>query len=212
MNGEELKSTNDNKRKKIIIGGILLALFILIGAAAYGVYVLKFKKLSQIVPITPSPIVPITPFRVEEFEQCQKVDYDKTPYYGDQGKDVFYKIAEIMANRNEGACAELGDNKNLCLSHYYKFLTLKDNTSAYLDKLILIGENNIIGRAYLNKDASLCNEINSELEKSICGAVASLNSSHCNFTQKELPGAGVCLKVGDENGGIKEDCGVVSIR
>lgn len=215
MNGEELREINNNKHRKIIIGGFILLFFILIGAAAYGVYILKFKKPSQITPPQVSISAPVSvgePTLIEEFELCQKVDYDKTSHYGEAGKDIFYKIAEIMAKRDEKACSELGNNKNLCLSHYYKFLTLKDNTSIYLEKLTLLGEDSIIGKAYFNKDTALCDNIGDDevIKKGICKVISALNPKYCSFTQEQLPSKENCLSVTDAIDGIKKDCGVVS--
>lgn len=209
MNEEQfVEKTNVNKRKYLIIGGLILAFFIIAGAI-YGVYVLKFKKPSQITPS--QTLTSILPSPLEEFEQCQKVDYDKTPHYGEAEKDVFYKIAEIMAKRNEKACSELGDNKNLCLSGYYELLTLKENTSVYLEKLTSIGEDIIIGKAYISKNPSLCDQISDDvIKKGICKAISVLDSKYCYFTQEQLPSKENCLTVGDEKGGIKKGCGVVS--
>ena len=208
MNGEEeLKNANNTKRKKIVIGGFILLFFILMGAAAYGIYVLKFKKPSQ---ITPPQALTSLPGPLEEFEQCQKVDYDKTFHYGGQGKDIFYKIAEIMANKDVGACDGLGSNKDLCLNTYYRFLTLKEGTSAYIKKLAS-AEDIVVGKAYINNDPSLCEQIkNDAISKSICMTISALDAKYCSFVQEQLPSKENCLSISDKEGGIKKGCGNIS--
>ena len=208
MNGEEeLKNANNNKRKKIVIGGFILLFFILMAAAAYGIYVLKFKKPSQIIP--PQVLTPL-PSPLEEFEQCQKADYDKTPHYGEHAKDVFYKIAEIMANKDVGACNGLGDNKDFCFNTYYKFLTLKEGASAYIEKLAS-AEDVVVGKAYINNNPSLCDQIKDDvINKGICKAISALDPKYCSFTQEQLSSKENCLSVSDEEGGIKIGCGDIT--
>lgn len=188
MNGEEeLKNANNTKRKKIVIGGFILLFFILMGAAAYGIYVLKFKKPSQ---ITPPQALTSLPGPLEEFEQCQKVDYDKTFHYGGQGKDIFYKIAEIMANKDVGACDGLGDNKDLCLKTYSNFFllsSLKDNER--------------------DKNINTCDDESDIVERNSCKAMVSLDKKFCDFTLEEIKKFNKstgCLSVTD--GSIERGC------
>jgi len=216
MNGEkQLKDLNNTKREKIVkivITGFILFLFILIGAVADRIYILKFKKLSQITPQISLPqSLTYFPDPLKEFEECLKVDYDKTPHYGNEVKDVFYKIAEIMANKDADACNKLESYKDLCFNTYYKFLTLKENTSAYIDEKLASPGDIVLGKAYINNNPSLCDQIKDDvIKKAICKAIVTLDSKYCSFTQERLPSKGSCLSVSDAKEGIKKDCGDIT--
>lgn len=145
---------------------------------------------------------------LNELDQCMSLDYDKTAHFGEQFKDSFYVLAENMAKRKESYCDSVDDQeeRRICLSHYYKFLTLRENTDAYISKLAALGEDVTIGKAYLKKDASLCEGISDEIQKNTCKAMASLDKSYCKFDIKDSVHTEACLSVEDEKGKTKRGC------
>ncbi len=153
--------------------------------------------------------VPIIPGAgTQQLEKCLTNNFKETPLFGSNASDTLYEVASIMVSRDESGCNTLKEDasKKMCLSYFYRFLTLKDKTDAYLGKVDPSNVSNVIGKAYLQKDISLCDGISGdEVTKRTCQVAASMDKKYCDFTN-EKNNTTSCTIIGRNPGEEKTGC------
>lgn len=188
------------KKKKIIIIAVFVVLVLVLAGGGYWVYKIRIQKAQDLKIL-------------DEFGKCQRGELDLQSIRYDQ-QDVFYIAARALIEKDRSICLKInGDEtgQKVCQQYFDRFSIIARPDASENDCQGLSDSNDqIMCRAILQNDASICAGTKWPLFRVLCEANASLDAKYCDNISEPMESKGTCRKLMSNEQTKETGCGIVS--